>query len=150
MTQSLNQFSQTPVLGELDLQSRAGSIFSCQISTGGATAVAGQALKLDTTSLGGVPKLVPTSANSDVTFGFAIFTLKDQQFVADSHLEVACTGSVMYLTSGGSITRGAKVEMVAATPGQVITSGGTNPVVGKALDGASGSGQLIRVFIETL
>ena len=134
----------------LDLQSRAGTILSAQISTGGATAVAGQALKLDTSSLGGVPKLVPTSANTDATFGFAIFTLKDQSFAADSHLEVACTGAVMYLNSGAAITRGAAVEMVAATAGNVITSGGTNPIVGKALDGASAANQLIRVLIETI
>ena len=147
MTQNINQFSQTPLLGQLDLEF-AGSVIAAQVDAAQATAlVAGQPVKLATTR-GGLPKVISLAANTDQAFGFVAYNLKDQSFAAQANLEVAMFGTVMWMNSGGAITRGASVEVVQSTPGNVIASGGTNPVVGFALDGAAASNALIRVFIQ--
>lgn len=149
MTQILNQFGQAPVQGQLDLQSQSGSTISCQISsTQVAALVPGQSVKLDTSVPGGIPKVISLAANSDIPFGFVAYTVKDQNFPALARVEIAMSGKVMYMTSGAAITRGAKVEIVNSTT-KVITNAGTNPVAGFALDGATATDQLIRVWILT-
>ena len=147
MTLNINQFALTSVQGQLDLETQ-GTVISCQVDAGQGTAlVAGQPVKLATTG-GGLPKVIGLAANTDQSFGFVVRNLKDQSFPAKANLEVALFGSVMWMTAGGAITRGASVEVVQSTPGQVITTGGTNPVIGFALDKAVNSGDLIRVFIQ--
>ncbi len=89
------------------------------------------------------------TSGGDDTFGFVVRNLKDQNFPAFARLEIALRDSVMFLTSNGVIARGAVVENVFATPGQVIASAGFNPVIGWAVDAATGAGQLIRVFLNT-
>lgn len=144
---SPNQFSQTTVLGQLDLETQ-GTVISCAVDTAQATPlIAGQPVKLATTP-GGVPKVIALASNTDQSFGFAVRNLKDQNFPALAPLEVAMFGSVMHMNAGGAITRGASVEAVSGTPGNVITSGGTNPVIGFALGSATGANQLLRVFIQ--
>jgi hypothetical protein len=145
--QGLNQFGQSNVPGVLDLQSRGGSIFTCQVSSSQATPlVPGQAVKLDTSSNDGVPKVLGLTANTDATFGFVVFTVKDQTFPAYSNVEIASLGTVMYMNAGAAITRGAPVE-VQYTTNDVITNAGTNEVVGIAYDGASGVDKLCRILI---
>lgn len=146
--QGLNQFGQTNVPGVLDLQSRGGSTLTCQVSSSQATAlVPGQAVKLDTSSNDGVPKVLALTANTDATFGFVIFTVKDQTFPAYQAVEIAILGTVMYMNAGAAITRGQPLE-VQYTTNDVITNAGTNEVIGIALDGASGVDHLLRVFIQ--
>ncbi len=145
--QGLNQFGQSNVPGVLDLQSRGGSIFTCQVSSSQATPlVPGQAVKLDTSSNDGVPKVLGLTSNSDATWGFVVFTVKDQTFPAYSNVEIASLGTVMYMNAGAAITRGAPVE-VQYTTNDVIANAGTNEVVGIAFDGASGVDKLCRVLI---
>lgn len=145
-TPNINQFAQTTVQGQIDLEF-AGSVVSAQVDAAQATAlVAGQAVKLATTN-GGTPKVIGLAANTDQSFGFVVRNLKDANFPALARCEVAMFGSVMYMTSGGAITRGASVEVVQST-NKVITSAGTNPVVGFAYDGATTTDQLIRVFLQ--
>lgn len=146
MVQNISQFSQTPVQGEVDL-SFHGSVISGQVDAAQVNAlVPGQPVKLATTG-GGVPKVIGLAANTDQSFGFIAYNLKDIAFPANAACEVAMFGTVMHMTTGGAITRGNSVEVVY-TASTVITSGGTNPVIGFALDKATGSGQLIRVFIQ--
>lgn len=145
--QGLNQFGQTNVPGVLDLQSRGGSIITCQVSSSQATPlIAGQAVKLDTSSNDGVPKVLALAADTDASFGFVIFTVKDQNFPAYSNVEIAIQGTVMYMNAGAAITRGAALEVQTSTK-DVITNAGTNPVIGIAFDGASGVDHLLRVYI---
>lgn len=148
---TLNQFSQNVVLGQLDAQSRGGSIFSCEVSTNQVAAlVAGQPVKLDTASAVGVPKILSLSAASDPTFGIVAFVLKDINYPANARVEVATEGSVIYLNSSAAITRGAAVEADTSVVGNVITSAGINPIIGIALDGATAANQLIRIYVTTL
>lgn len=147
MTLNINQFAQTSVQGQLDLEF-AGSVLTAQVDAAQVTPlIAGQFVKGATTTKG-LPKVIAVAANSDASFGVVVRNLKDNNFPALAQVEVALFGSVIWLTSAGAITRFASVEQVAATPGSVVSSGGTNPVIGFALDGASGSGQLMRVFLQ--
>lgn len=148
--QPLNQFTQAPVQGQLDLQSRMVTV-SCQVSnniSSGATLAPGQAVKIDTANSGGIPKVLPLTANTDAADGFVIYDLKDQSFGVDARVEVAMFGEVMYMTSGAAISRNQRVE-VNYSANTVIPAAGLNPVVGWAFDDATASGQLIRIFILT-
>ena len=143
-----NQFSELPVQGQVDLAGFGSNVVSGRADNAVATPlVAGQPVKLSTTS-GGTPAVIPLTANTDATFGFVTFNIKDIQYAANARLELALNDSVVYLTSGGAITRGGAVENVYTTPGQVIAAGGTNPAVGIALDTATATGQLIRVYLK--
>lgn len=149
MVQQLNQFSQAPVLGQLDLKGFGSNVMSAVVADAQAVPlIAGQPVKLGTTN-GGPPQVIGLAANTDLSWGFVCYNTKDASFPADSKCEVALLNSVMYMNSGAAITRGGLVEVVYATPGNVITSGGTNPVVGFALDGATGANQLIRVYVQS-
>lgn len=144
---NINSFNMVPVQGEMDLQASPANVFSCAVDASQASAlVPGQAVKIYD-SAGGVPKVVAVSGNNDTSlFGFLVRNLKDQDAPANARVEIASTGSVMYMTAGAAIARGARVEIVNSTQ-KVITSAGTNPVVGVALDKAAADGDLIRVLI---
>jgi hypothetical protein len=152
MNQTLNQFAQTSNLGMLDLQSRGGTVISVAVSSniGTGTLVAGQPVKLDTAQTGGVPQVLPCTSDADPVFGFVNFSLKDQSFASGARLEIALVGCVMFMNSNAAITRGAPVEIDITAAGNVGPSAGINPIVGYALDSASATGQLLRVFITTL
>jgi hypothetical protein len=145
---NINQFGISSVQGQIDLLGTPSNVITCQVDSSQATALAqGAPVKLSTTA-GGVPKVVGLAANTDVTFGFIARNVKDQTYAANSYCEVALINTVMQMTSGAAITRGAKLEVVYTT-NKVITNAGTNPVVGFALDTATGADQLIRVYIIT-
>lgn len=148
MTQNVNQFAQTPEQGFLDLQTGQSNVLNGGISLSEAgTLIAGQAVKMED-SAGGVPKFLKLAANTDKTFGFVVYNQKDTGFTAGMGASIAIDGSVMYMTAGAAIARGAKLEVVYTTD-KVITSAGTNPVVGIALDKAAADTDLIRVLIQT-
>lgn len=144
---NINQFAQTTVQGQLDLLFPGGVISGQVDSTQAVPLIAGQAVKMTSTS-GGLPKFVGLTSNSDKTFGFVSRNLKDVSFPAYSNFELAWTDSVMWMSSGAAISRNSNVEVVFSS-NTVITSAGFNPVIGIALDTATGSGQLIRVLIKT-
>lgn len=147
MALNQNQFTLSPVQGMLDLQGFGSNVVSCIVDNAQATSlVAGQPVKLSSTA-GGDPHVISLAANTDQTFGFIAYNLKDAAYPADARVEVALFGSIMHMTSGGAIARGASVEVVYTT-NTVITSGGTNPVVGFAYGSSTGSGQLLRVYIQ--
>lgn len=143
MALSLNQYGQTVIAGQMDMQV-PGTVISVAVNSTQATPlVPGQAVKI-VDSAGGIPKVVALAANTDQTYGFVSYNIKDSSFAAGEILELAQDNSVIYLTSGAAIARGAALEVVAATS-KVITSAGTNPVIGRAMDKATATDQLIRV-----
>lgn len=151
MSQLLNQFSQTPVQGDLDLEisTGSGSVFSAVVNSTQATAiVAGQALKWATTTFLGGPPQVLAAAAGDQICGFAVRNLKDASVPANNRLEMAGEDCAMWLTANAAISRGQAVEIVAATPGLVNPSAGILPVIGYALDTALNNGDLIRVILR--
>lgn len=145
----LNQFSQVDVQGSLDAQSRGGTILSCTVSTNQSTPlIPGQAIMIDTAASSGEPKIVALSANTDEADGFVIFNMKDKNALTYGKAEVAMFGTIMYMTSNAAITHNRRVE-VNVSDNTVGPAQGINPVIGWALDSASASGQLVRVFITT-
>lgn len=143
-----NQFAMIAVQGDLDLQYNGGVISAIVSSAQVTPLVAGQAVKIDTTVGHGMIPILGLAANSDSTFAFVIRTLKDQNFPANQAVEIALQGSVMQMTSGATITRGDKLEVVQSN-NTVITNAGTNPVVGFALNTVTTPGDLVRVYILT-
>lgn len=145
MALNSNQFTQSPTVGDLDLQF-PGSVISVQVYASEASAlVAGRAVKV-VDSAGGVPKVTAIAANTDKVAGFIVRNLKDQDFPAGSRLELAQFGSVMYMTASGAISREGEVEYDYST-GKVGAAAGVNPVVGIAVDKAAADGDVIRVQI---
>lgn len=148
MAQNVNQFAQTAVLGQADLEFN-GSVISAATSVNQATAlVAGQFVKVEN-SVGGVPKVLALAAATDGVAGVVLRNLKDASFPASARLELGLEGTVVWLNSQGAIARWSNVEAVFATNGNVAASGGINPVVGFAFDEATAANQLIRVFLRT-
>lgn len=152
MVQNINQFAQTFVQGQLDLEF-AGSVVGAAIGSGVVTPViAGQALKLEASAVNsdGAPKLVPLTSNTDNIYGFAVRNLKDQSFPANARIELALANSVMVMTANTSsptIPRGSPVEFDYVT-NTVLAWAGVNPVCGFAYDSAVAAGDLLRVYIS--
>jgi hypothetical protein len=143
---NINQFTISTVQGQLDMLA-PGSVLTGQVDAAQATAlVPGQAVAMATTA-GGLPKFVALTSNSQKAFGFVVRNLKDINDPAYANFELAISEAIMWMTSNAAITRGANVEVVISN-NTVITSAGVNPIVGIALDTATGSAQLIRVLIK--
>lgn len=144
---NINQFSQLPVLGQMDLEF-AGSVVSGQVDSTQATAlIAGQPVKI-VNSVGGAPKVIALASQTDNVFAFVARNLKDATFPAITRLELALRNSVMYMNSGGAIARGGAVNIDINNVGNVLAWDGTSPVIGWAYDEATAANQLIRVYIE--
>lgn len=148
MTQNLNQFAQTEQAGQLDLSQGSANVFPCMVSANApASLVAGQAVKIEA-SAGGPPKVLAITANNDPVFGFVVRNLKDATRAINQPLEIAGQETVMYMTSGGAISRGQAVEYDFVS-GNVFASAGVNTVIGYALDQVVNTGDLIRVYITS-
>jgi hypothetical protein len=148
MALNINQFSQVAIKGMLDLSVGVKSVLACQVDSSSAGGlVNGQAVKLVNTA-GGVPNVVECSADSDDVFGFIAYDIKDQLFGAGDKVEIAFNrGAVMYMEASASIVPYAKVMIVLS--GQKVATATTGKmIVGRALDKASASGDIIRVMID--
>lgn len=146
MAQLMNQFSQAPVKGALDLPGIGDVVSGMVYSSEAVALVPGQGVKI-VDSAGGVPKFTATTVDGDIPFGFVIGNLKDISYAASDRVEIALPGAFMWMEAGAAIARGAAVEAVVATQ-KVITSAGANPVIGQAFDKAAADGDLIRVWIK--
>ena len=144
MVQNPNQRLQNTEQGQVDLLINP-AIIAGQIAVAEtASLVAGSPIKLSDV-VGAVPQFLLATADDDAIFGYIVRNIKDSTFVALEFCEVAFSGSVMYMTAGAAIARGAKVESDVSLV-KVITQS-ANPVVGIALDKAAADGDLIRVLI---
>lgn len=141
-----NQFAQTPEVGYLDLQTGLNNVLTCIHLAGEATALkAGQAVKL-ADNYTAIPSVEATTI-SEVAFGVAVVNLKDVDYPAEARLEVARTGTVMFMKASAAIARGADVQYDPAT-NKIATKTSTNGILGQALDKASGDNAIIRVTIN--
>lgn len=147
MVQNINQFAIQPSQGDKDLAVLSDNVISVQLDASSADIVPGEAVQLvdDASKL---PTVTALTADTDSTFGFAVRNNKDSGYTGGDRLEIAIQGTVMYMTAGAAIVRGAQVE-VDASEVEVITAAGTNDVVGVALDKAAAAGDLIRVIVGT-
>lgn len=147
MSQVPNQFSQTPVKGQLDLAFNHNTI-SCVIKSdySGAKIPSGTAVKLvDVDSKRIVVE--PIAADTDKVFGFINYNMKDDGYEANDAVEVSGADNVMYMEAGAAIARGAEV-MPVVTGAKVITATvGDKAIAGYALDKAGADEDLIRVVV---
>lgn len=145
MTMNINQFAQTPVAGELDLRIAKSGVIAGVLSASVVGSVkAGQYVKLDSAATAaGVPQFV-LAAVGDAAHGKIIRTVKAASFVAGDAIEVAgLFGPVVWATASAAIAPGNALESSAATTMAPLTAG---VLRGIALDAASGSGVLFRMF----
>lgn len=144
---SQNQFAQSPMVGVVDMKVGPTNVIACQVDASVSTQIyAGQPVKIVANTSGGIPKVAPATSKADAVFGFAVFNIKDLQYVAGQNLEVAMWGSVIWLYATGAITQMAEVCVDPTFIGGVQATGATATIVGTALDGAAGAG-LIRVML---
>jgi len=151
---SQNTFGMSPILGQNDLRFN-GNTLECQFDPAGSgTLVAGQAVKWSTVS-GGVPKVVPSTATSDVCAGFVNYNIKNASYVAGDQLQISMSGNVIYAYAALAVSRGQQLTSLPSgvsggTVGGVIPVTGSSglPIVGWALDSAV-IGSLMRVFVQT-
>lgn len=146
---SMNLVAIPQLVGTLD-QNYNYNTHSVMIDFSSPTTVyAGSAVKI-VNSAGGVPKVIPCTANTDEVFGWVIFNFKDINYAAGSFCEISQTGNYQWMYSTGAIARGSRVTLDVSSPGsvaQLVGSSGAN-VVGRAYDEATAYGQLIRVAVE--
>lgn len=155
MAQNLNQFKQTAVIGKVDLATNAnGSEFTCLFidasATAGTTLIPGEGVQLvdlGASDIAGVNPIVDErAANTDPIFGVKMYTTEKNASESGERVQIASTDAVIVMNAGAAINRGANVELVLATPGNVITQA-TGTTLGVALDKATAADQLIRIRI---
>ncbi len=152
-SQSMNQFAQSPFLGQLDLMVGPTNTYAGQVDAGQTTPVyAGTAMKIVNTT-GGIPKFVACTAQTDETWGFVSYDVKSRVYVAGDRFEIATAGSCMWLYATAQTDSGEQVVLGAVSPGSVSPVSGPHTansiLVGRALDQATAYGSLIRVLLES-
>jgi len=152
ISQNLNQFKQSAVKGEMDLQIMGSGVISGVVSENQATALKpGDKVTVDTAADIFVPSFVKAAYNASA-LGIVIYTSRKSPsaYSADTGeaLEVSLLLGrvpVIYLETSAAVTAGARVEYNSSD--LVTTYGSSNKAIGYALDGASGAGKLIRVML---
>lgn len=141
-----NQFQQAPIKGQLDL-TRNNNVMTMQIDPASAEAelIPGEAVKLVDVD-GSVP-VVDKAGNSDVVFGYVVYTTKQNTREPGDVIEVAFFGSVQWLEAASAIARGAEVELISAS--NKVQTAATSTVVGFAIDKATGDLDLVRILLQT-
>lgn len=148
---SQNQFSQSPILGMVDMPYNYNTM-AAEIDVSASTDVyyAGQGVKVVANTAGGIMRVIACDADSDACIGFINFDIKSRNYQAGDRCQISMSGNVIWLYAAEAITQGTRVTLNAVTPGSVNEAGHTSQtVVGWALDGAAASGALIRVFLLT-
>lgn len=146
MVLNINQFQQSPVQGDPDLQIAQSFTITGILSANQASAlVAGQPVKLDSAITSGqLPQFVAAAA-ADRAFGFIKRTAKQSTFATGDKVEVmSLFGPVMWLKAVGSVACGALLE--STSDGLGVQTKASGALRGIALDPAA-DGALLRVLI---
>lgn len=145
---SPNQFAQVTLAGVLDGKNNWNSIPCLVDLSQSGTIYASQPVKF-VNSVGGVPKVIACTANSDVCYGFVNYSFINTQFVAGQPLEISQTENLIYLYATTAIPRGSQVTLDIANNGVGVLVGSSGAsIVGWAFDEATAAGQLIRVKVR--
>jgi hypothetical protein len=149
MTQNINQFAMAAQLGMLDLRFNVNTLSAKVDATSGGSLIAGQPVKIVSSGPSLIPSVVETQTNTDDVFGFINYDIKSESFNVGDKIEISVLqGNVMYMLSSAAITQNGQV-MISGTIGAptVVTATAAHMVIGRAMDAATASGQLIRVAI---
>lgn len=150
---SQNQFAQVQYIGMVELPYNYDTLSAAIDPTQPASVIpySGMAVKVVANTLGGIPRVVTCTANTDEVWGFINYDIKSPSYSAYSRIGVSTSGNVIWLYSTGAIAQLAQVTVdvtAGGGVGQKVGSSGAN-IVGYALDGCSASGVLIRVKLAT-
>ena len=147
---NINQFKQTPVRGQLDLQIQKSGIIQGQVSTNQATSLkAGDFVKLDTAvTTGQFPSFIIASNSADSTMFCIAQNVKKNTFVSFDVIDVTFFGGpVMWMTVTGVVACGSLVESVSGLTGANVQVQSSNKIRGILLDPSPATGTLCRVII---
>lgn len=153
-TQNMNQFTQQPILGGVDLIPSPDVISAQILPSSGLTACQnGSAVKLVTGTSGAVLVDVQTGPTDEAVFGVIPYNERKNLYKAGDFIEVVRSGYV-YMLSSAAITRGARVAITAATttadPTVATDATSGHFTAGICVDEATASGQLVRISIQPL
>ncbi len=152
LTQNLSQFKQSALVGQQDLTVN-NTIISVRINpayVGGLPLVAGQAFKLVDVA-GQIPVVEPVADATETPYGVAIHTMKRDTYLAGDVIDLAASGSVVYMQTSAAIARNARVQVDPTGPTiSTLTALPTNASLGLMLDKPTGANQLARVQITPL
>jgi hypothetical protein len=151
-TQNMNQFTQAPMLGAVDLIPSPNVVSAQILPSSTATAIQqGSAVKLLAGVSGAILVDVQTGPTDAAVFGVIPYNDRKNLYVKGDIITVVTSG-YMYMLSSAAISRGAVVSITAATASAdpLVTTDATSGhfAVGTAIDQASAAGQLIRVQIQ--
>jgi hypothetical protein len=151
LSQDMNQFVQTPILGMVDL-TPSPNVVTCQINPdSSATSIqVGDAVKL----IAGTSATILVDKISGPTdgpvYGVIPYNAKKNVYLAGDLIEVATNETYVYLKASGTVTRAEKVAVTASTPTADPTVAtavvSTQYVTGIAVDTAT-TGLLTRIRI---
>lgn len=144
MTQLINQFELGKEKGQLDLRQNTNVIF-CRADS---AVIPGQAVKL-VDAAGGVPNVTAVTADTDEVFGYVTKNTRRDSMAIGDVVEVALTGSIMFMIAGAALAPNADVMYVTASGKVVAASGVTKWISGRTLDKSAADGDLIRVYIKS-
>lgn len=147
-TLSPNQFTEAPFLGMLDLRFNPDTIAVEFDPAGSGSLYAGQLVKF-TQVVGGIPKVVPITANTDEVAGMIAYDIKTKVFLPGDKMEMSMSQNVGYMYATGAIARGAQVAPDITTAGGVKVPVTGDNLIGWAIDVATAPGQLIRIKLNS-
>lgn len=152
LTQAMNQLTNTPILGGVDLIPTPDVVSAQILSTSSATSIqVGDVVKLVTGTSGSILVDKCTGPTDGPVFGVIPYNERKNIYKANDLIEVATGASYVYLLSSAAITRGTKVSTTASTttadPTVATDATSAHYITGIAVDEATASGQLIRIKI---
>ena len=154
MTVNMNQFGQQVIVSQLDLQvGGLGPAFTLRIDpdSSGSDMEAGEGFKIvdgGANDPNGVPLCDILAADTEQAFGVRIYDAKQGVVQPGDIIQVSYNGNVQWMVAGAALVRGAAVQLVLATPGNVVAKA-AGALFGILLDKSSASGDLVRVLVGT-
>lgn len=128
---SINQFSQAPVPGQVDLQITNARVITGKLGTVSGSLKAGAAVKLDSSLTAGFNPQFVAAADAEDAMGILIRTVKKATFVTGDQVQVAYFGGpVVWQVAGATLSPGQQLEFVT-TSGQAFAQ----PLAAGALRG---------------
>lgn len=153
LSQTMNQFTQAPILGLVDLVP-SPDVIACLLSpSSAAVCQVGSAVKLITGD-SALPMVDVCSGPTDgPVFGVIPYNNRKNLFVAGDVLNVALSDTYVFLKCSAAVARGDKVTTTAATTSAdptvaTVSVPSTQYVTGLAIDSSTGANQLLRIRIR--
>jgi hypothetical protein len=152
--QTMNQFTQAPILGQVDLVPSPNVITAQIISTSSATHIqVGDAVKLVAGTSSTILVDICSGPTDGPVLGVIPYNERINLYSPGDLIEVAQVNTYVYLKSSAAIARGAKVTTTASTSSAdplvtTVSVPSTQYVTGIAVDTATAANQLLRIQIS--